>query len=399
MTIAGSASAFGAGERRCSVRILVAIAAIAAIAANDAICNPSNAQDRAGPEAPQALPATSAIVDYEIEPTDRMMELTTDANVRAGPSTRFEVLGIGKLGERFRVTGRVKDRNWVRIERLQDDIEGAAFIYAPLLREPPPGSPTHVEPKLDGAHPTQEAALAADGSSNLKEREAELVNVTVAGPKIDAPAGLLTIAKFADHSANNDGAAPTRHTEVVVNGAQASLADGDNDPEFIYPSSLDVPKPAGLAEQPNPDWSTAENQTCRVWNYGNPKYEPFTWSGACVDGRASGEGRLVFRAGDGVYEGGMSAGKMHGHGVLTWSDGFRYEGELRDGMQHGTGTLVRASGERYDGGWREGKPHGHGAYTAAGGEAFEGAWRDGCFSGRDGRRAWLGVEATACGFE
>lgn len=80
-------------------------------------------------------------------------------------------------------------------------------------------------------------------------------------------------------------------------------------------------------------------------------------------------------------------------------DGFRYEGELREGKQHGTGSIIWASGERYDGGWREGKPHGHGAYVAAGGEAYEGVWRDGCFSNRDGRRAWMGADASTCGFE
>lgn len=399
MMIAASMWPFGTGNSSRSVKVLLAIVAIAVIAMNDVICNPSNAQDRSGPEAPQPLPATSAIVEYAIEPTDRMMELTTNANVRAGPSTDFEVLGIGKLGERVRVTGRVKDRNWVRIERPQDDIEGVAFIYARLLREPPPGEPTHEEPVLDGAHPIQEAAPAADRSSDWNEREAELANVTVARPKTNTAADLLTIAEYADHSANNDDAAPTGHTEAVANGAQASMVDGDDDPEFLYATLLDEPKPSTLVELHHPDWSTAENQPCRVWNYGNPRYEPFTWSGACVDGRASGKGRLVFRAGEGVYEGGMSAGKMHGHGVLTWSDGFRYEGELHNGKQHGTGSLVRASGERYDGGWREGKPHGHGAYTAAGGEAFEGAWRGGCFSGQDGRRAWLGVKAAACGFE
>ena len=136
-----------------------------------------------------------------------------------------------------------------------------------------------------------------------------------------------------------------------------------------------------------------------MWNYGNRDYEPFTWSGACVDDKASGEGRLVFRGGEGEYEGTMQAGKMHGRGVFEWSNGFRYEGELRDGKQYGYGTYMGANGERYEGGWREGRPHGQGTYVQGDGTTYEGAWRDGCFGDRESRWASIGTTAAACGFE
>ncbi len=161
-------------------------------------------------------------------------------------------------------------------------------------------------------------------------------------------------------------------------------------PESETPAA---PRPSG------PSWSIAENQTCEVWNYGNRDYEPLTWSGACTDGKASGSGRLIFRGGEGVYDGAMRDGKMHGSGVLDWTNGFRYEGELRDGKQHGQGTLIQASGDRYVGGWRNGRPHGEGTYTQADGTTFEGAWRDGCFGDRASRWASIGTTAAACGFE
>ena len=153
------------------------------------------------------------------------------------------------------------------------------------------------------------------------------------------------------------------------------------------------PAPSGA------DWSITEDQPCEVWNYGNRDYEPFTWSGSCEEGKASGDGRLVFRGGEGVYEGSMLAGKMDGRGVLDWANGFRYEGELRDGKQHGYGILTQAGGDRYEGGWRNGRPHGHGVYTRADGSIFDGAWRDGCFGERDGRWATIGASASDCGFE
>ena len=161
----------------------------------------------------------------------------------------------------------------------------------------------------------------------------------------------------------------------------------------LTPNTSASPQPSG------PRWSIAENQPCEVWNYGNRDYEPLTWTGPCMNGKASGSGRLVFRSGEGVYDGGMQGGKMHGRGVLDWANGFRYEGELRDGRQHGQGTLTQASGARYVGGWREGRPHGQGTYTQADGSTFEGAWRDGCFGEREGRWASIGTTAAACGFE
>ena len=86
-----------------------------------------------------------------------------------------------------------------------------------------------------------------------------------------------------------------------------------------------------MLEPFGPDWSVVENLPCQVWNYGNRDYEPFTWSGGCVAGKASGEGQLTCRGGAGVYQGGTRVGKMDGSGVLAWADGFRYEGELCGG--------------------------------------------------------------------
>ena len=169
-------------------------------------------------------------------------------------------------------------------------------------------------------------------------------------------------------------------------------------PEAEASTPAAVEAPASL--QPSgPSWSIAENQPCEVWNYGNTDYEPLTWTGPCMNGKASGSGRLVFRSGEGVYDGAMQGGKMHGRGVLDWANGFRYEGELRDGKQHGNGTLTQASGARYVGGWRNGRPHGEGTYTQADGTIFEGAWRDGCFGARTGQWASIGTTAAACGFE
>ena len=60
-------------------------------------------------------------------------------------------------------------------------------------------------------------------------------------------------------------------------------------------------------------WIVVENQPYQVWN-GDPEYmvETATWTGTCIDGKASGEGELNFDRGKFIGNGIMRAGKMHG---------------------------------------------------------------------------------------
>ena len=171
-----------------------------------------------------------------------------------------------------------------------------------------------------------------------------------------------------------------------------------------------------------PDWLIVTNQLCLVYSVGlGDMVAPVTWSGACVDGKASGEGRMTFRDGAYVYEGGVRAGKPHGYGTVTAPDA-RYEGEVRDGKIHGLGTFTEDNGDRYEGEWRDdepnghgtytwpdgnrhegewrdGKPHGGGTYTLADGDVYQGQWRNGCYGERDGRWAVVKTTAESCGFE
>ena len=166
-------------------------------------------------------------------------------------------------------------------------------------------------------------------------------------------------------------------------------------------------------EQPSAgSWITAENQPCQIWNSNPDPGETVTWTGGCVDGKASGTGRLVWRGsyGESVYEGEYRDGnlhgrgtftwpdgdryegewrdgKTHGHGTYTWPSGTRYEGEYRDGNLHGRGTFTWPDGDRYEGEWRDGKKHGHGTYTWPSGTRYEGEWRDGNMHGH-GTKTW-----------
>ena len=145
------------------------------------------------------------------------------------------------------------------------------------------------------------------------------------------------------------------------------------------------------------NWIIAENQPCQLYNPSPKPGETVTWSGDCVDGKASGEGRVVWRGsyGESVYEGGYRDGKTHGHGIYTREDGLRYEGELRDGKPHGHATVSFVNGDGYEGEWRDGKRHGHGTYTWATGGRYEGEFREGEFHGR-GTRTYSDGSGGTC---
>ena len=145
---------------------------------------------------------------------------------------------------------------------------------------------------------------------------------------------------------------------------------------FVYGPLLEELDGEETSEPFGSDWSFVENQPCQVWNYGYRSLEPFTWSGACVDGRASGEGRLTISNGRIVYEGTVRNGRMHGYGTTVHSDGNRHEGQFRDGQPNGRGTKHYANGDRYEGEFRAGKRHGRGSFYPVGGDAEACDWRD-----------------------
>ena len=82
-----------------------------------------------------------------------------------------------------------------------------------------------------------------------------------------------------------------------------------------------------------PDWITTANQPCKVWNPQPQPDQSVTWSGACVNGFASGKGILRWME-NGVFDiqfdGEYKDGKRNGPGVVTTSDGFSVEGVWMD---------------------------------------------------------------------
>jgi hypothetical protein len=108
-------------------------------------------------------------------------------------------------------------------------------------------------------------------------------------------------------------------------------------------------------------WQPIENRAdCAVWDRHTVLNATVSWTGACANGRAEGNGTLVWRYLKGEkwleerYAGTMQNGKQHGRGVLLFGNGGTYSGDWRDGTQHGSGVKIWANGDRYEGDWRNG---------------------------------------------
>lgn len=148
-----------------------------------------------------------------------------------------------------------------------------------------------------------------------------------------------------------------------------------------------------------PQWHRVENQDCGIWSQHPMARETVTWSGSCVDGKASGEGATVRRfmlQGKWLkttYKGMRRHGKRHGpghaiveHGLL----GYDYEGEFENDKLSGKGKIKFALGREYAGEFRDNKPHGRGKYLATNGDRYQGQFER-------GKRSGEGILQWRCG--
>lgn len=144
-----------------------------------------------------------------------------------------------------------------------------------------------------------------------------------------------------------------------------------------------------LARPGEPGW-TRTDEGCFVWNPAPAPGETASWSGPCVDRRASGAGTLVWRR-EGharvVYVGEMRFGRLNGAGVFRLPEGDRYEGEFVDDQLTGRGTLTTAQGNEYKGDFKGFRMEGQGVFRYANGDRYEGAFAHDLPNGK-GRAIW-----------
>lgn len=124
-----------------------------------------------------------------------------------------------------------------------------------------------------------------------------------------------------------------------------------------------------------------------VWRVrGSASYDRRTihsvYTGALVDGRPHGKGRLEKRSGE-VLEGEWAAGRLNGQGVVVEADGTRTQAVFVDGRAEGEGRQVKPDGSIYRGAFRNGLRDGEATVRLPGGTTYASQWRAGVeMSGR-----------------
>jgi hypothetical protein len=128
------------------------------------------------------------------------------------------------------------------------------------------------------------------------------------------------------------------------------------------------------------EWKAdALNGKCKTREALGDEYE-----GDCLNGKASGHGRLKRVTDESVYEGEFTDGQFHGQGRLT-APGYAYEGAFAVGMKTGRGKEVFESGEQYEGDFVRNQRTGQGVLRlpVLGGKAmtYDGMLKNGEFEG------------------
>lgn len=151
-------------------------------------------------------------------------------------------------------------------------------------------------------------------------------------------------------------------------------------------------------------WYSVDGTECFVWNQLPQPQEIVTWSGDCKNGKASGQGRLVWRYqyyGDpieDVFEGWMSGGNPNGKGSYIFAFGDRYDGEFLDGKYDGQGVYADNEGSVYTGAFKDDLPQGLGRLVNWDGNVYEGVWNRGCLSTMT-TDAYFLTTPEVCGFK
>lgn len=200
-------------------------------------------------------------------------------------------------------------------------------------------------------------------SVQARQRQAELESTTVYQ---QTQAEAQSVLKQARAEAQKQYQIERENGPVQISKAPAAVA-------------APVPAPESTTS-PNPQMAQDDQTNCKLWKPNLSPGEGVSWSGACIDGYASGKGIARWSSGGVeslVYEGVFRSGVLQGRGVMIAAGGDRYEGDYKDGKRDGKGVYTTSAGQRYAGEFSENKKHGAGVVTDANGVSAQVKFRNG----------------------
>ena len=233
----------------------------------------------------------------QITEVDRVMRAAKRSNVRSGPGTEHDKVGLLEVGDEVRVTGEAGD--WLRIETPR----GEAFVHASLLE-----AQVTLEPRCEGRQ---------EGAKCWKELA-------------DRPGCHVW-----------DSYLQLDQTVTWSGACQGGLAIGQGTLDWIAS-----------------DWSVEETGALDRGKHRGEWAASFD-SGTVAEGTYVGgelNGRWVFRyPGGTVEEGPYVDSERHGRWIERFKDGGRLEQEWRNGSREGQpGVYVTSDGNRHPGRWSDG---------------------------------------------
>ncbi len=272
--------------------------------------------------------SSDAVYRGPVEPADRVMQAVKRSNLRSGPGTTHDKVGLLAVGDEVRVTGAVGD--WLRIEAPAG---GEAFVYGPLLAVAAPHRVTttaaqEAEPPSTNVAVTETVEDPDMPDAATRERVADWMlrcqvqshvdDCRSIGVRIKETAlgqecwGMdwlwsdQTLLRDPSHGLNaipeGEGLRRTAEDFLVKcvpiyatgldkagegdNGSR-NTADVDTAIGLEPKCTLDLPQGSGcwqeLIEQPD----------CHVWvGYWQPDSDTLSWTGNCDGGVADGDGTL-----------------------------------------------------------------------------------------------------------
>ena len=97
--------------------------------------------------------------------------------------------------------------------------------------------------------------------------------------------------------------------------------------------------------------------------------------GQWVNQYREGKGKMIFASGE-TYEGSFRKSKFNGRGTMVFNDGEKYVGQWKNDLQNGQGTYYYGDGDRYEGTFKNGKLSGFGTMFYVDGSRYEGHWKE-----------------------
>ena len=239
-------------------------------------------------------------------PVDRPMWVLKRANIRSGPGTSYDKVGLMDTGQKVRATGEAG--NWIRIQFANGR---TAFIYAPLLSTTPPaGHSQATKPR------TQIITY-----SNARY-EGEVRNDNRHGQGTFTWKGT---GEYAGREGRYEGG--WRNDKHHGHGVK------------VWPNG----------DRYEGDFANGKSHGDGLWIAADGEY----YLGQFRNGKRHGRG-ASFQIDGTRYDGEWLNGRAQGKVLITFSSGDIYGGMIRDHKPHGQGVLIFVNGNRYDGKWRNG---------------------------------------------